>query len=511
MRRKLPASFYNLTTLVGLVIAGVSFGLILFLLVLEIFSGTEKPYMGIIAFIFLPTIMLGGLAIAAIGVWREHRRRRIGGPTEHHLPIIDLNNPRHQTAILFVSIGAVLLLVSSAFGSFKAYEHTDSDSFCGQTCHRVMEPEYTAYSNSPHARVGCVKCHIGPGAGWFIRSKLSGAYQLYAVAFNKYPRPIKTPIHNLRPAQQTCEQCHWPSHFFSEKRVRNTYFMSDVKNTKWALDLLVKVGGGNSEAGPTSGIHWHMNIKNKVTYIAADSERQSIPWVRSERADGSSSTYKSTENPLPDGDIAGSTPRRMDCIDCHNRPTHIYYPAVRSVDHLMSLGWIDPSLPSAKNLAVYVLERPYASTAVARDSIKGVIEGYYGANYPALAAAKQKEIARMIAQLQGVYARNYFPTMNANWKAYPDNIGHMYFLGCFRCHDGKHVSETGKVLTNDCNACHVILSQQAEFSPARASLEGAKYLHPTDIADSWKQVTCSDCHNPRPGAKPLVTPVIGDR
>lgn len=511
MRRRLPPSFYNITTLVGLVIAGVSFGLILFLLVLEIFAEAQKPYMGILAFIVMPTIMLGGLALAALGVWREHRRRQRGGPAERRLPIIDLNNPRHQAGVVFVSIGSVLLLVASAFGSFKAYEHTDSDSFCGQTCHTVMEPEFTAYSNSPHARVGCVKCHIGPGAGWFIRSKLSGAYQLYAVAFDKYPRPIKTPIDNLRPPQQTCEQCHWPSQFFNEKRVRSTYFLSDVKNTKWVLDLLMKVGGGNSEAGPTSGIHWHMNINNKVTYIAADPERQSIPWVRSETPDGRSTVYATTESPLSAGEIAASAPRRMDCIDCHNRPTHIYYPASRSVDHLMSLGWIDPSLPSAKNLGVYVLERSYASAAMAKDSIRAVVEAYYGTNYPALAAAKQKEIGRMVSELQVVHSRNYFPLMNVSWKAYPDNIGHKYFLGCFRCHDGKHVSEAGEVLTNDCNACHAILSQQPGDGASRVSLEGGKYVHPTDIADSWKDMTCADCHNPRPGSKPLATPVITDR
>jgi hypothetical protein len=511
MRRKLPPSFYNLTTLLGAVVSGVSFGLIFFLLVLEQFAESPKPYMGIIAFVILPAFLIGGLTIAAFGVWREHRRQRIGTSVEHHLPVFDLNNPRHQTAIGLVATGSLLLLVFSAFGSFQAYEHTDSDAFCGQTCHRVMEPEYTAYSNSPHARVGCVKCHIGPGAGWFVRSKLSGAYQLYAVAFNKYPRPIKTPIHNLRPAQETCEQCHWPRQFFSEKRVSSTYFTSDVNNTKWTLDLLVRIGGGNSEAGPTSGIHWHMNINNKVTYIATDSARQSIPWVRAEGPDGKASVYQSTEHPLGAADIQALGARRMDCIDCHNRPTHIYYPASRSVNHLMSVGWIDPSLPSAKNLAVYALENSYTSAKAGTDSIKSIINAYYNANYPAVVAAKKTEITRMVSELQGVYSRNYFPSMNANWKAFPDNIGHMYFLGCFRCHDGKHVSETGKVLTNDCNACHLVLSQRTDADTSRVSLQGVKFRHPVDIGNAWKETLCSDCHNPPPGAKPLVNPVVATK
>jgi ABC-type nickel/cobalt efflux system permease component RcnA len=284
MKRIFPSSFYNPVTLVGAAIALVSLGLIAFLMVLEILAETPKPYMGIIAFVLLPGVLLIGLFILVFGILRERKRRHDGKP-ETHLPQIDLNNPKHRTAFIVFSIGTILLLMLSAFGSYQAYEHTDSDQFCGTTCHTVMAPEYTAYQNSPHARVGCVKCHIGPGAGWFVRSKLSGAYQVYATLFNKYPKPIPTPIENLRPAQETCEQCHWPKHFFSEKQVQNTYFTSDEKNTKWTLNLLVKVGGGNSEAGPTSGIHWHMNIANQVTYATLDSQRQVIPWVQVKSAD----------------------------------------------------------------------------------------------------------------------------------------------------------------------------------------------------------------------------------
>lgn len=506
MQRKLPPSFYNITTLIGVVIAAVSAGLIAFLLLLSRFADAENPYVGIIAFIFLPALMFFGLAVGAFGVWREHRRYRLG-KTARLLPVVDLNNPRHQAAVVLVSVGTILLLVASAFGSFRAYEATDSDNFCGKMCHVVMQPEFTAYSNSPHARVGCAKCHIGPGAGWFVRSKLSGAYQLYAVAFHKYEHPIKTPVHNLRPAQQTCEQCHWPRQFFSEKRVSHTYYLSDVNNTKWSLDLLVRIGGGNSEAGPTSGIHWHMNINNKVTYVPADSARQNIPWVRAERPDGSFVIYKSAESPLTDAQIASRVPRRMDCIDCHNRPTHIYYPPARSVDELMGVGRIDPALPSAKNLSVYVLDQAYPSQAVAADSIKSIVTRYYTTNYPALATAKQKEIAQMVAQLQVVRSRNYFPAMDVSWKAYPDNIGHMYFLGCFRCHDGKHVTSTGQVLTNDCNTCHVILAQKQAPGVGQMDLQGAKFLHPTNVGTAWSQNTCSDCHNPKAGSKPLVAPV----
>ena len=511
MQRKLPPSFYNLTTLGGAVISGLSFGLILFLLMLEVFSRSPSPYVGIVAFIILPTFLLGGLAVAGFGIWREDRRLRTGTAVANKMPVVDLNNPRHQAAVALVSTGALLLLVFSGFGSFQAYEAMESDAFCGQTCHTVMNPEYTAYKDSPHAHVGCVKCHIGPGAGWFLRSKISGAYQLYSVAFNKYSRPIGTPIHNLRPARETCENCHWPRQFFSEKRVTYTYFSSDVANSKWTLDLLLKIGGGNGHAGPSSGIHWHMNINNTVSFIATDSSRQTIPWVRTVEPDGTTNVYQSTERPLNAADVTERRMRRMDCIDCHNRPTHIYHPPSQSVDNLMATRRIDPALPSAKNLAVYVLEKPYANDAEAADSIKTIIDGYYGANYSEIARTKKPEIARMVSAVQGIYARNYFPAMKTNWKGFPDNIGHMYFRGCFRCHDGKHVSQSGKVLTNDCNTCHVVLSEKIRDDTSRVSIKGVEFAHPVDVSDAWKKQLCSDCHNPAPGAKPLVPPIIGTK
>jgi hypothetical protein len=497
MRRIFPPVFYNLISLIGAAISSISFGLIVFLTVLDLFAGEQKPYIGILTFIILPIFLIAGIVLSVFGVVREHRRMKRGLSTEHRLPRIDLNDSKQRTAFVTISLASLLLLGFSAFGSFKAYEYTDSDQFCGTTCHGVMNPEYTAYEYSPHAHVGCAKCHIGPGAGWFVRSKLSGAYQVYATLFNKYPKPIPTPIKNLRPAQETCEQCHWPKHFYSEKLLKNTYFLSDENNTPWMLDLLMKIGGGNSEAGPTSGIHWHMNIANEVTYVAADTQRQNIPWIRSKNPDGKVVIYRSMENPLTDDQVQTMKPRRMDCIDCHNRPTHIYHPPARSINHVMSLGWIDSQLPNVKSISLQVLETPYSSKQNGLDSIKITIEEYYQTNYAELAKRKQKSIIRAIVELQKIFSRNYFPEMNVNWKKFPDNIGHMYYPGCFRCHDGKHVSDDGKVLSRDCNVCHTILAQQFEKEGLRMSLVGVEYRHPVDIGSSWKEMNCSDCHNPQ--------------
>lgn len=496
MKRIFPDSFYNIITLVGVLIAGISIGVILFMVLLEATAENPNPYMGIFAFTIMPVFLLVGLVMIPYGIRREHRREFQGKPHGLRLPVIDFNKPRHRTAATFALLGALIGVSIIGFTSFKAYEHTESDEFCGETCHAVMEPEYTAYQFSPHARVGCVQCHIGSGANYFVKSKLSGSYQVYAVLLNTYPRPIPTPIENLRPAQQTCEQCHWPKHFFSDKEHVNQYFLSDEGNTKWTLNLLMKIGGGNVEAGPTSGIHWHMNIAHEVTYVSLDRERQVIPWIRSRTSDGKETIYRSTEIEVSDDSLKNAFTRRMDCLDCHNRPSHIYHPPARSVNHIMDLGWIDPTLPNVKSVAVKALEGSYSTKKSGLDSIRLVIENYYRESYPLVASTRKVEIDSAVEQVQKIFSRNYFPEMRVNWKHFPDNIGHLYYKGCFRCHDGKHVSGEGKVLSRDCNTCHTILAQKFEKDTLRISLGGIDYQHPVDIGDAWKEMNCSDCHNP---------------
>ncbi len=504
MRKHLPTIFYNPVSLVGGGLAAVSFGLILFLVILELFAGMSKPYVGVIAFVVLPVFLLIGIFLFFLGAIRERKRRISGGIKEIIFPVIDLNDKIQRRAVFYFSAGGILFLIFSAFGSFKAYEYTDSNAFCGEICHRVMEPEYVAYKFSPHSRVSCVQCHIGPGADWFVRSKLSGAYQVYATLLNKYPRPIPTPIENLRPAQETCEQCHWPQHFYTEKQVVNDYFESDEKNTLWNLYLLMKVGGGFEESGVTSGIHWHMNIKNKVKYYALDKERQIIPYIEVERSDGTKVTYKSTQIDFNKLDLTKMNSRVMDCIDCHNRPTHIFHPPARAVNHALSLGWIDRTLPFIKSVSVQTLENNYTSKKIALDSIKTYITDFYRLNYPEIFKQKFAEIEKAIIEVQKIYNRNYFPEMKTNWINHFDNVGHMYYPGCFRCHDGKHVSDDGKVLTKDCNVCHTILSQSFENEPVRLSLNGLEYKHPVEIGNDWFDVNCSECHGKKIEEKALM-------
>ena len=490
--KRFPDTFYNTTTLIGTALALLSFGLILFLTVIEAFSADTNAYAGIVTFIILPIFLIAGLILIAIGIWNARKRKHAGTFEEKSLPKIDLNDPKQRTSFVIFAGGTLLLIFFTAFGSFKAYEYTETDQFCGTICHKVMNPEYTAYKNSPHSRVGCVQCHIGSGAGWFVKSKISGSYQVYSVLFNKYSKPIPTPIWNLRPAQGTCEQCHWPRNFFAEKKVDFNYYLSDEENTHSKVTMLLKVGGGNSILAKQTGIHWHMNIDNEVTYLAADSSRQVINWVRAKNKEtGKVTIYSKGDVKFDEQKMKNEgLLRRMDCIDCHNRPSHIYNQPNRMVNVFMAIDSIDATLPYIKSTAVEALEEPYTDKEVAIDSISTVVKNFYAQYYP---DADQGKINRSIRSIQEIYKNNYFPSMNVSWKKYPNNIGHMYYSGCFRCHDGEHKDQNGNVLSKDCNLCHTIIAQTINDT-TMVNLDGLHFQHPVDLGEDIQDLTCTDCH-----------------
>ncbi len=475
---KAPSLLANWLSLVGMILAASSFFAVICLLVIDLIDGFTNPYLGILTYMVTPGFLVSGILLILVGMaWERRRRRRLApGEVAKH-PRIDFNDPKHRRTFVTVVTLTIVFLLLSALGAYRTYHFTESVQFCGEICHTVMKPEYTAYKNSPHARVTCVQCHIGSGADWFVKSKLSGSYQVYAVLANKYPKPIPTPIANLRPAQETCEQCHWPSKFFGNVERVNHHYLADPTNSAWTIRLLMKVGGGDPDSGPVGGIHWHMNIANKVEYIATDDARQKIPWVRVTDRDGKVRVYESTENPLTPEQVAAAKPRQMDCIDCHNRPSHIYNPPARSVNVAMSTGKIDPKIPNIKKLAVEALTGEYQTTE------------------EALAAIKQKVPAATVAEVQKIYTQNFFPEMKVNWRTYPNNIGHTIFPGCYRCHDGKHKSTDGHVIKNDCNSCHTIIGQGAAAVAGPISPNGLEFQHPTDIADMWKEMNCAECHS----------------
>jgi hypothetical protein len=495
-RIHLPRLFYNTLSIAGAAIAlVVGVTLASFLVVLAT-VGADNPYLGIFVYLVLPAVLLLGLILIPVGMLRKRRRiRRQLDELPPRWPQLDLNRPTHRHAFFIVLIVTGLFSIVSVVGGYQAYHFTESVEFCGKTCHTVMKPEHTAYLNSPHARVSCTECHVGAGAGWYAKSKLSGAYQVYAAAFGKFPRPIPTPIRNLRPAQETCEQCHWPSKFYGAQQRQFNHYMYDDSATHWPINLLIKTGGGDPKTGQTAGIHWHMNIGALVEYIARDEKRQDIPWIRfTDRTTGRVTVYQDEGEPLTKEEIAAATIRRMDCMDCHNRPSHRFRPPDHLVDLAILIGQMEQTLPEIKRIAVEAMQGQYATEDEAMRGIASSIHRAYRDDYPDVFRERRAAVDAAVNAAQKHYAQNIFPEMKVSWEGYPDNIGHFIFPGCMRCHDGKKTSDDGWTITRECTSCHVILRQGAGVNLQMAQSEdGLEFVHP-DGGDDWRDTNCHECH-----------------
>jgi nitrate/TMAO reductase-like tetraheme cytochrome c subunit len=451
-------------SLLGMALALASGLLVVILLVLELLGFHGSPYLGILAFVILPALFVFGLLLVPVGLVRQRRRERKareGGGEEPSFPVVDLNQPRTRRTLLILLAATVVNLVIVAVASFKAVEVMDSTAFCGTTCHTVMAPEYTTYQRSPHARVKCVACHIGPGAGWFVKSKLSGSWQLVSVALDLYPRPIPTPVHNLRPARETCEQCHWPSKFLGDQLKVITHFGNDEANTEAKTVLLMRVGGIQGRV--SQGIHWHVDPALRIRYRANES-RELIGDVELTLPDGSVKLYRSetVDELLAEEGGPAEGWRTMDCVDCHNRPTHIYRLPHEEVDGALAEGELDRTLPYLRKEGMRVLQEEFASHEEARESIREEITRFYRESYPELAASRAADIEAAAETLGRIYTTNVFPSMNITWGTYANQIGHENAPGCFRCHDEEHVTEEGEAISQDCETCHSLLAMEEE-------------------------------------------------
>jgi nitrate/TMAO reductase-like tetraheme cytochrome c subunit len=493
---KAPSVFRNYVSFAGSAVAAAGFVSIALMLLMEFAGGDEaghNPYVGIFTYIIFPSVMGFGLVVfLAGGVWERRRRHRMRPDEIGRYPVLDLNDSRRRRNLVTLMLFTFVFLFMSAFGSYRAFEHTESVQFCGQTCHTVMKPEFTAYQAGAHARVKCVECHVGPGADWYVKSKLSGAYQLYSVTFDKYPRPIKSPVHNLRPAQQTCEQCHWPAKFFGAQLKVFNRFAYDEKNTLRQTRMLINTGGGDPSTGQVAGIHWHMNIANEITYVSTDGQRQAIPWVRMKGKDGTVREFRLEGASLAPGEFEKHEMRRMDCVDCHNRPAHVYVPPDRAVNDSLNAGRIDPTLPYVKRQAVEVLTKGYQTEDEATAAIGRDLEDFYRQNYPDLYAQKADAVRAAVSEVRRIYQTYNFPEMKTDWKTHPDNLSHFYYQGCFRCHDGKHKSDDGRVIRNECNVCHTVLDQSEGGRPV--AIRDRNFQHPVNIGD-LSGMSCTACHS----------------
>ena len=438
----------------AIVITTVSITLMLIGMGAELLGFFKNPYVGIFVYMILPGGMVLGLLLIPVAAYLRRRQWRKTGITKDHLQL-DLSNPKHRLFLVGFVILTVTNMVILGVVGYEGYHFTDSPYSCGMVCHKVMAPEYTAYQRSPHGRVSCVECHIGPGAEWFVRAKLSGLRQVYAVLTNSYSRPIPSPVEALRPARDTCEECHWPEKFYGKKVKEFIRYSDDDQITPEKTEISLHIGGHNPMTGAFEGIHWHVSKDVEVQYMAANEKRTSIARVKVTRPDGSTDEFVNSDIKIEDGYVAKW--RTMDCIDCHNRPTHIMDMPEDVVDFGLLSKKINPDIQGIREDALTAIEVSYASQDDARENLVNNLMELQRNRNPLQAAKYEEDINKAGAYLLGRYLGNVWPDMKVAWGTYKTHLGHQYAdegYGCWRCHDEEHENKKGETISQDCSLCH---------------------------------------------------------
>ena len=439
---------------VGLVLAITAASTFVFTLPAQLREHVENPYKGVVLYLILPGVFFLGLALGVLGMTLARRRigERLGAPA-------DVSRARRRL-VLFLAITVVGNLLLGSQLTYKAVEYMETPQFCGATCH-VMRPQYVGHQDSPHASVDCAECHVAPGQSGWIESKMNGTRQLFETIRGSYSRPVPSALESghLVPSRETCERCHWAEKIVSTRLVILPVYASDEPNTASYNVLLMRVGGSRMP-----GIHHaHFAGGFEIRY-AADAKRSAIPWVEwKDRKTGETRTYLAEGTPA---EKAASLPKyEMQCVDCHNRPTHAYWMPARALDRALALGRVPATLPFIKREGLAALKAEYTDRADAERKIPAAIEGFYEKSYPHVHAGRRADVAAAGKAVLAVWNRNVFPEQKVTWGTYPNNLGHDDSPGCFRCHDGSHKTADGKLaISQDCEVCHQVLAQE-ESSP----------------------------------------------
>jgi len=428
----------NPLSIIGAAVTTVSAVGFVVYVILDAFGVFAGAYTALIGYLALPALVVFGLLLIPLGIWREGRRRK-RGVAAWPWPVIDAGRSRTRWIIVTIALLTVVNIGIVALASVGAVHYTESNEFCGQVCHTPMAPQFTAHAVSPHAKVDCVQCHVSPGAVGFATAKWNGTRQLYLLASGKYARPIPEPLGRIPAALNTCAECHQPGRPGKDITRTIASYADDEANTESVTTLTMKMAAN----------HWHAQADVVVEYAASDDARETIPYIRATRAGGAAVDYFADGvTTRPAGQLV-----RMDCIDCHNRPAHTFSPAAdRSVDLAIAAGEVNRQLPFVRREMVAALKVAYPSHAASDAGIGDHLTAFY----KSAPASQSQDVQRAIETARKLYRQNVFPDMNVTWGTYLSKLGHTDSPGCFRCHDDGHKARDGKAIRQDCELCHTI-------------------------------------------------------
>jgi len=422
----------------------------------------SAAYIGLVLYLAFPLFFLTGLALIPFGWWLHARRtgQDLRQMVRNRFRDQDVQARIEGSRLVRTILGLTAVnLVLFGTATSLTLHYMDQPRFCGTACHSVMNPEWTTYQVSPHARVACVECHVGEGIDALIDSKLNGLWQVISATFDLYEQPIPTPVHQLRPARETCEHCHWPDRFHGSRIDAHIRYDPDVSSTPRYNTLLMKIGTGRP--GQAAGSHWHVATENEVRYASVGDEREEMIWVEVRREDGGWHRYTDRSLLVAQEDLPGEEAeqiRVMDCVDCHNRATHIYEDPEEAVDERMRMGMIPADLPWIKARAVDALRGTYPDVPSAMAAIDAEIRGWYRRNMPEMLTARNRGIEQAVETVRAIYRRNIHPEMAIRWNSYPSMLGHQQTDGCFRCHTPDLVDGQGRSISQECTLCHSLLA-----------------------------------------------------
>jgi hypothetical protein len=493
-----PHPIYNWMSGIGAAVVAVGTTAAAFLTLIDLIAGPASGYSGLA--LLLPVSLVGfGLLLVVAGWLRERRRQARGRYSSFYRTwVVDpwgIVRGRGFWFVPLVVAAGTFALFGAGAGTVGLVEISESNTFCTQACHAVMGPEGTTYADTAHSRIPCVECHVGAGPEGFLSAKLGGLRQVYAVATGTVSRPIPTPIHAGHIDRELCEGCHLPERDIGFVARAHAYFLSGEDVERDHMVMMVKVGRGPNGLLPGEGVHYHMQIAKKVEFIARDPMLQEIAWVRVTGSQGKTREYRLDSNPLSDAERASLPVHTMQCIDCHSRPAHRFSSAIDSVNRAIEGGLLPRDLPSIKEVAVQALDGGYATTPAALDGIDRQVRDYYREEYPEVLEERAEAVDASVATLRKIYQRTIFPEMKADWRAHPDNAGHLNSPGCFRCHNDGMVNSEGESIVTDCTTCHAVLAQNESSIGTMDDFEkGQQFLHPEDGSAFDEFTLCSDCH-----------------
>jgi len=469
----LPKFWANWMTLLGTAVATVAGCAALFGVVSAAVQDWPRPYSAAITFLVMPMVLVFGLLIMLAGFIWEKNRKKDGNPDPIRAAFqAAMQDKRARRLILFVGLATLVNIVIIAAAGTAGLSYMDTPVFCGEMCHKVMQPEYDTYKASPHARVACVRCHIGPGASWAVKAKVDGLRQVVAMFTGSYSTPIPSPVHTLRPARYICEECHWPANFHGNDIKFFTKYGDDEANSPEVTALSMRIGGQDPVTGEFRGIHWHVSQDIEVRYEPLDEKRERIGMVQVYEKGELKAEY------LPENSDAEDAPadrpntdgvefRTMDCVDCHNRPTHVFDQTPRmAVDRAFLEGSLDASVPFLHKAAVQVLA---GADNIDRDSagqyfVEKLKAAFASGEGEQQERATEEQIGRAASAVTDLYLRNVYPHMKLTWGTHPNHLGHRGeekdMRGCFRCHNEKHTARDGKTISMDCELCHSFVAEE---------------------------------------------------